>query len=190
MIDWIVSSESNLSSVIITPDPIIPHLSSGNQNFVSQLITSFARQLNQKSLGDARSSHLTVSSLFVSSSSSSIDHQHDNNLYAQLRESLIRFTRNLTIATPDSIQLQASALVHLTQSTHQLTRNTAVRLLQSHASLIIVLRFYQWIASERCLELARSLHSMSARISSEDAQRAVRWIAQCTSNIHTVRFHL
>ena len=50
------------------------------------------------------------------------------NLYASVRDYLIAFTMNLTIATPNSIRLQASSLSHLTQSTHQLTRSSVVRL--------------------------------------------------------------
>lgn len=49
------------------------------------------------------------------------------NFYSHLREYLIQFTSNLTIASIPSIQLQATILSHLTQSTNQLTRVTAVK---------------------------------------------------------------
>ena len=49
------------------------------------------------------------------------------NLYAGVRDFLIASTINLTIATPNSIRLQASSLSQLTQSTNQLTRSSAVR---------------------------------------------------------------
>ena len=48
------------------------------------------------------------------------------NLYASVRDYLIASTVNLTIATPNSIRLQASALSQLTQSTTQLTRSSSV----------------------------------------------------------------
>lgn len=43
------------------------------------------------------------------------------------------------------------------------------------------------MASERCYQLAQSLHDMSTRISYEDLQSAVNQISQCTSNVLTVR---
>ena len=49
------------------------------------------------------------------------------NEYAGVRDYLIASTLNLTIATPNSIRLQASSLSQLTQSTNQLTRSSAVR---------------------------------------------------------------
>ena len=48
------------------------------------------------------------------------------NLYASVRDYLIASTVNLTIATANSIRLQASALSQLTQSTTQLTRSSSV----------------------------------------------------------------
>jgi hypothetical protein len=46
--------------------------------------------------------------------------------FATVREYLITFIINLTIASPKSIRLQASSLSQLTQSTHQLTRSSTV----------------------------------------------------------------
>ena len=50
------------------------------------------------------------------------------NEYAGVRDYLIASTVHLTIATPNSIRLQASSLSQLTQSTNQLTRSSAVGL--------------------------------------------------------------
>jgi hypothetical protein len=43
------------------------------------------------------------------------------------------------------------------------------------------------MAADRCYQLAIALHSMSMRISIEEAQEAATVITQCTSNIITVR---
>jgi hypothetical protein len=91
------------------------------------------------------------------------------NLYAGVREYLIAFTINLTIATASSIRLQASSLSQLTQSTNQLTRASAV------------------MAASKSLQLARSLRSMATRVPAEDVQRAAKEIAACLSNLLTVR---
>ena len=49
------------------------------------------------------------------------------NMYANVRDYLIKYTTNLVIATSTSIELQASSLAQLTQATNQLTRSVAVR---------------------------------------------------------------
>ncbi len=49
------------------------------------------------------------------------------NVYANIREYLINFTTNLPIVGLNSIILQASSLVQLTESTNQLTRLTLVK---------------------------------------------------------------
>ena len=60
------------------------------------------------------------------------------NIYASLRDYLIKFTVNLTIGTPDSIKLQASSLAQLTQSTNQLTRTSLVeRRLAEHSRVLL-----------------------------------------------------
>ena len=56
-----------------------------------------------------------------------MDFNRKQNLYAGVRDYLIASTINLTIATPNSIRLQASSLSQLTESTNQLTRSSAVR---------------------------------------------------------------
>jgi hypothetical protein len=48
------------------------------------------------------------------------------HVYARIREYLINFTRNLIITDSQSIILQASSLVQLTESTNQLTRMALV----------------------------------------------------------------
>ncbi len=58
---------------------------------------------------------------------SALDEYNQNlNTYANAREYLITFTTNLSITTVNSIQLQASSLAQMTQTTNQLTRNTLV----------------------------------------------------------------
>ena len=46
------------------------------------------------------------------------------------------------------------------------------------------------IASRKCYKLAQSLYSMATRIPFEDVQSAVEQIAQCTSNVLTVRLFI
>ena len=56
-----------------------------------------------------------------------IEFNKELNSYANIREYLIKFTTNLAITTSNSIKLQASSLVKLTQTTNQLTRTSLVR---------------------------------------------------------------
>jgi hypothetical protein len=49
------------------------------------------------------------------------------NSHANIRDYLMTFTTNLLISTSNSIRLQASSLVQLTQTTNQLTRSSAVK---------------------------------------------------------------
>jgi hypothetical protein len=49
------------------------------------------------------------------------------NIYANLREYLIKYTTNILITISNSIQLQSSSLAQLTKTTNQLTRTTLVR---------------------------------------------------------------
>ena len=56
-----------------------------------------------------------------------IEYNEELNLQANLREYLLNFTTNLSIATIDSIKLQSLSLVQLTQTTNQLTRQSLVR---------------------------------------------------------------
>lgn len=59
---------------------------------------------------------------------------HELNRYADLRERLVSFTSQLGITTSNTIQIQATTLAQLTQSTNQLTRTTLVP--SSHLFLI------------------------------------------------------
>ena len=60
----------------------------------------------------------------------------EQNLYASIREYLVQFTTNLTVASPRSIQLQASVLAELTESTSQLTRMTSVSIAEGLFSIV------------------------------------------------------
>jgi hypothetical protein len=59
----------------------------------------------------------------------------EQNLYASVREYLEQFTTNLIVASPRSIQLQASVLAELTDSSSQLTRMTSVSIVYRDLSL-------------------------------------------------------
>ena len=106
------------------------------------------------------------------------------NIFANLRAYLMSFTSHLAIAGPSSIQLQANTLVQWTQLTHHLSRQALVcwQRFENRSSSPLKI-----IAAERCYQLAITLHSMATRISTEDAQEAATVIAQCTSNIITVK---
>ena len=56
-----------------------------------------------------------------------VEYNKQLNSQAGIRDFLVPFTANLMITTSNSIILQASALVQLTQATNQLTRTTTVR---------------------------------------------------------------
>ncbi len=56
-----------------------------------------------------------------------IEYNKQLNVYANIREYLIHFITNLVIAGSNSIILQATSLVELTEATNQLTRITSVR---------------------------------------------------------------
>ncbi len=55
-----------------------------------------------------------------------IEYQQNLNIQANTREYLVQYIDTLPITTSNSIKLQSSALVTLTQSTNQLTRQTLV----------------------------------------------------------------
>ena len=50
------------------------------------------------------------------------------NVYAGVRDHLMSFTADLVVGTSNTIKLQAAALSHITQATHQLTRASVVSL--------------------------------------------------------------
>ncbi|CAF4112645.1 unnamed protein product, partial [Adineta steineri] len=168
----------------ITNNEIVQLLSSGNQNIVGQVITSLSQQLNQmnsQSIDKAISNGISVTSISISSLTSTklqqisvplnvsalVEYEKDLNNQANVRDYIITFITDLAITTSNSIILQATSLVQLTQSTNQLTR----------AALMLI--------SDRCYQLTVALQSMSTRISYENAQMASTQLIQCTSNILT-----
>ncbi len=74
------------------------------------------------------------------------EYNQNLNIYANARDYLITFTKNLAITTVNSIQLQASSLAQMTQATNQLTRNTLVRL-KSFIPVFLII-----FILEHCLE--------------------------------------
>ena len=125
-------------------------------------------------LGGIPASNIVVSSLdsrprrtntsSVINASALIEYNKQLNAYANVRENLIAYTANLLISTSNSIKLQASALVQITQATNQLTRTTIT------------------LASEKCYQLALALYSMAKKIPYEDVKTAATQIAQCANN--------
>ena len=132
------------STGALTSNPLIRLLSSGNQNTAAQLITSLSQyfnQIDQQSIDDTvfqggvPFASISVSSLASATypqtstpmnASALAEFNRKQNLYAGVRDYLIASVVNLTIATPNSIRLQASSLSQLSQSTNQLTRASAV----------------------------------------------------------------
>ena len=64
-----------------------------------------------------------------------IEYQGKVNSYSTIRDYLVNYTVNLAILSSNSIKLQTSALVQLSQSTNQLTRATLVEISNSFPSL-------------------------------------------------------
>ena len=173
----------NLSSISVATDYQLNTnlLSTGNQNTVSQLLTSFSQQfnqINQQNIDKAVSNGIPLSTISISSlttqnqptnssfnQSALIEFEKELNSQSETREYLISFTRNLQITTSNSIKLQSSSLVQLTKSTNELTRTTIS------------------IAADRCFRLTLALQSISMRISQEDAEVCATQLFQCTSNI-------
>ncbi|CAF1234712.1 unnamed protein product [Adineta steineri] len=172
------------SSGTMTNSLIVQLLSSGNQNVVGQVITAisqYSNQVNSESIDSAVSYGISAATISISSLGSQSLQQNSTsvnesaliafntelNFQASLRDYLITFTANLLITTSNSINLQASSLAQLTQSTNQLTR----------AALSI--------ASDKCYQLAVALYSKAGKIPYEDIQTASNQIMQCASNILT-----
>jgi len=61
--------------------------------------------------------------------SAMIEYNQEINSHANIREYLMSFIPNLAITTVNTIKLQSSTLVQLTQATNQLTRTALVRFL-------------------------------------------------------------
>ena len=173
----------NLSSISVRTDSQLNTnlLSTGNQNTVSQLLTSFSQQFNQineENIDKAVSSGIPLSTISISSlttqnqptnsslnESALIEFEKELNSQSSTREHLISFTKTLSITTSNSIKLQSSSLVQLTKSTNQLTRNTIS------------------IAADRCFQLTLALQSISMKISQEDAEICSTQLFQCASNL-------
>jgi len=173
----------NLSSISVETDSQLNTnlLATGNQNTVSQLLTSFSQkfnQINEENIDKAVSSGIPLSTISISSlttqnqptnssfnQSALIEFNKELNSQSSTREYLISFTQNLQITTSNSIKLQSSSLVQLTKSTNQLTRNTIS------------------IAADRCFRLTLALQSMLTRISHEDAETCATQLFQCASNL-------
>jgi len=173
----------NLSSISVETDSQLNTnlLSTGNQNTVSQLLTSFSQQFNQineENIDKAVSSGIPLSTISISSlttqsqptnsslnQSALIEFEKELNSQSEIREYLISFTRNLQITTSTSIKLQSSSLVQLTKSTNELTR-AAIS-----------------IAADRCFRLTLALQSISMKISQEDAEICSTQLFQCASNL-------
>jgi len=173
----------NLSSLSVGTDSQLNTnlLSTGNQNTVSQLLTSLSLQLNkrnQQNIDKAVSSGIPISTISISSlttqsqptnssfnQSTLVQFEKELNSQSLTREYLISFTQNLQITISNSIKLQSSSLVQLTKSTNQLTRNTIS------------------IAADRCFRLTLALQSISMKISQEDAEICSTQLFQCASNL-------
>jgi hypothetical protein len=94
--------------------PLLQLLNNGNQNTIGQLITSLSQQFNQ-----------ITKTLLVNSSTFS-KYKQELKIYANIRQYLMMVITNLTITTIDSMNLQASTLAQLTESSNQLTHSAAV----------------------------------------------------------------
>ena len=62
----------------------------------------------------------------MSNTSAFAQYKQQLNSYAEMREYLLTFSSKFSITTPNSVNLQASALTQLTQATNQLTRTSSV----------------------------------------------------------------
>ena len=132
-ITTLINSLQNSSDDIYT-NTFLRLLASENQNIVAQIITSFSCQLN---IDHLNIENVSLVNTFVTPLGSPAFQQRSNmtdptdyikqlNRYAFLRDFLIKFTVNLTIAGLNSIKLQSSLLVQITDATNQLTRTTLV----------------------------------------------------------------
>ncbi|UJR08943.1 hypothetical protein I4U23_013195 [Adineta vaga] len=190
-------TEYNISSVFVesnfeeiesflnsTNNSFISMLASGNQNRISQIITSLSHEfnkINDQAIENALINGIPISTISISSLNSKtqqtslsgvlnttvalIEYNKQLNKYANARDLLIRYMTNLSITTIESIKLQSSSLAQFTKATNQLTRN----------SLTIV--------SNKCYELALALQMKSTRISSDDVQIVGRYLSECINNV-------
>jgi hypothetical protein len=143
-----------------------------------------AAAISVSSLGSDATQSVSLAS--SSSNTSAMEkYKQQINSYANARDYLMRFADSLLITTSNSIKLQAASLAQLTQSINQLTRTSAVitRFFSLPLTLTCLFGLHlQMIASQRCYQLARSLHSMATRIAYEDVLTASEQIYRCTAN--------
>jgi len=99
-----------------------------------------------------------------------IEYEKNLNSQSNVRDYLMNFFSNLQITTSNSIKLQSSSLVQLTQSTNQLTRNAAT------------------LAAQQCYQLSLVLYSLATQTSFEDVQIAANQLTQCATNVLTVKY--
>ncbi|CAF4267029.1 unnamed protein product, partial [Adineta steineri] len=136
LIDKITNSSSTM-----TNNPIVRLLSSGNQNVIGQMFISLSQEFNQmntENLDKVISSGIPAVDISVLSlgsqslqqisiplnQSAMINYTIELNSLANVRDYLVAFIISILITTSNSIILQSSWLVQLTQATNQLTRNT------------------------------------------------------------------
>ncbi|CAF1116536.1 unnamed protein product [Adineta ricciae] len=180
-------SRFNLSSIHISSNlsefnDLIKIFSTTNINTNNQILSSISHELNQlndENIHQAVSDGIPFVNIAVSPLNSkhfeqiifasyNLDEYTKNlNFQSNLRETFIQFNYNLTIEYILSLHLQSSTLVHLTQSTNQLTQTTLL------------------IALKQCVKLSQTLHSISTRISYEDARTVTTELLQSVANILT-----
>ncbi|CAF3695439.1 unnamed protein product [Rotaria sp. Silwood1] len=149
----------------ITNNPIVQILNSGNQNAISQIISSLSQEFNEinfETIENVIANGIPMSNIVSSVSynvSALIEYNRQINIYANARDYLITFTTNIVVTNVNSIKLQASSLAQLTQSTNQITRTDSM------------------LASEKCYQLAFALSSLATKVPYEDVQIAATQIA-------------
>ncbi|CAF3657316.1 unnamed protein product [Rotaria sp. Silwood1] len=149
----------------ITNNPIVQILNSGNQNAISQIISSLSQEFNEinfETIENIIANGIPMSNIVSSVSynvSALIEYNRQINIYANARDYLITFTTNIVVTNVNSIKLQASSLAQLTQSTNQITRTDSM------------------LTSEKCYQLAFALSSLATKVPYEDVQIAATQIA-------------
>ncbi len=91
------------------------------------------------------------------------------NSQASARDYLITYLIDLPITTSESIKLQSTSLVQITESTNELTRNVAI------------------LTANKCYQLSISLYERASQLSYEDVQMISNQLIQCGTNVLTVR---
>ncbi|CAF1353863.1 unnamed protein product [Adineta ricciae] len=180
-----IEISSDLSLFYENNQSVLQILHTKDRNFIAQIISSLSQQLNgmtdetlRKSIQNGiQPTRIFVSSLgqqrlvsenFVSSINQStikeINEQFQSQ--AELREYLSEFITDLTLSI-ESMKLQLSTLIQLTETTNQLTRQTLM------------------IVTQKCYQLSKDLHSLSSKVPYEDIQMTGQQLLQCSANILT-----